>query len=92
MRFTSWDGREVTYEKGALGGDRTLVTAVERAVVEGVDCGCDYWGARPADLSSDWRAYLTICGTIKNLTGYEPDVDRVPANPAGYEPEGPVID
>lgn len=92
MRFTTWDGRQVTFENGVLSGNEVLVGAVERFVELGIECGCDYWGERPADLSSDWRAYLTICGTIAVITGHEPEVDRVPQNPDGYEPEGPVLD
>lgn len=92
MRFTTWDGRTVEYSDGTVTGDDLLVEEIHVAVLDGDTCGCNYWAERPADISSDWRAYLTICGTLKRVTGLEPSVDRVPPNPDGYVPEGPVLD
>lgn len=92
MKFTLITGETVTFRNGELSGDERLIAAIRSAVERKERCSCNYWAARPADLSSDWRAYLTICGTMSKVAGYEPSVDRVPANPDGYVPEGPVFD
>jgi hypothetical protein len=86
------DGKTVTYGNGELSGDQQIISAVSAVVEEGVRCDCDFWGAETASLSSDWSAYLTVCATIRWMTGFEPIVDRVPDNPDGYQPEGPVIE
>lgn len=92
MRFTI-EGRDVEYDEGSghVAGDQTLVSVVRDAVAEGARCGCNYWADIRADLSTEWTAYLTICGALTQAFGYAPSVDRVPDNPSGYEPEG-VID
>jgi hypothetical protein len=92
MRFRTMDGRTVTYSNGDVSGDQRLVTAVRFVVESSVDCGCNFWSAQPASLSTEWGAYLTICATLRRMTGFEPIVDRVPENPDGYMPEGPVIE
>jgi len=87
VKFTI-DDRSIEFEDGRLSGDKALIATVLTAVEDRNECGCNFWGEIPADLGTDWSAYLTICGAIRNRFGEEPVVDLVPDNPAGYEPEG----
>jgi len=90
MRFKDRFGRIVDWEKGfGLSGDEELVAAVNQVIEDGASCDCDFWAPVTASLDSDWEAYLTICSAITRATLEEPEVDQVPENPAGYEPEGP---
>lgn len=91
MRFEDVTGRAVEWsESEGLVGNAALVSGVNEVIEEGTLCGCNYWGEIEPSLDTPWQAYLTICGAIRHLTGVEPSVDRVPDNPAGYQPEGPV--
>lgn len=89
MQFTLGD-LSLTYQDGQLTGSPELIKLVRFAVTDGWLCSADYWGEITADLSSDWTAYLTISGALEQAYGVTPTVDAVPANPAGYEPEGPT--
>jgi len=87
VRFSTPEG-DVTFDGGSLAGDETLVSFIEHYVEIGIPAGCNFWGQIEPSLASDWEAYLTICGALTEMFGYEPDVDEIPANPAGYEEEG----
>jgi hypothetical protein len=91
MKFTT-DLGTVEFVNGVLTGEPGLVLYVQGYIKAGVPAGCDYWGEIAPSLESDWKAYLSICGALSSLLDIEPDVDVVPANPDGYDPEGPTTD
>lgn len=91
MRFTTDDGREVSWFEGIMTGDPTLTDAIRLALVGRVPCSFDYWGEQDANIETQFRAYLTIGATLVRL-GYNPSVDLIPDNPDGYDPEGVVGD
>lgn len=88
MRFTSEFGT-VEFADGKMSGDEEMIWYVESVIDQNLPCGCNYWGSIDPSLDSEWKAYLTICGAMRYITGVEPEVDAVPDNPDGYQPEGP---
>lgn len=95
MRFTFTtysQEQSVTWDSGRLSGDPYLIKLIEALVSEGVLVSFNYWGARPADLTTEFNAYLTVGSILTSLADAIPTVDRVPDNPAGYEEEGIWLD
>lgn len=88
MRFVTFTGEEISFD-GEVRGDPDLVAAIHRYIEAGEPSGCDYWGQIDPSLDTPWEAYLSICGALTAITGDAPVVHDVPANPDGYEPEGP---
>ena len=88
ITFTTLDGRMVHVDHGKLYGDTELIDTIHAMIDDGLPCSCNYWGEIPPSLATDWKAYLTVCGSLTRLYGRHPDVMGVPDNPAGYEPEG----
>lgn len=90
--FTTDGNRTVTWANGEITGEPTLVAIVNIVVDEARPVQFNYWGARPANLTTEFDAYITIGSVLRGLTGMDPTVDNVPDNPDGYEPEGVWFD
>lgn len=90
MKFTTDDGQEISWFDGMITGSDQLVSAVNMALIGNIPCAFEYWGEQTADISTEFRAYLTIGATLNRL-GYQPTVDLIPDNPDGYAPEGPIF-
>ncbi len=88
MRFVTFTGDEITFD-GEVRGPEDLVSAIHFYIEVGEPAGCDYWNRIDPSLATPWEAYLTICGALTAITGEAPAVHDVPANPNGYEAEGP---
>lgn len=87
------NGRSLTWDDGTVVGDSDLVAAVTAAAYTQALVAFNFWGARPASLSSEFDAYITIGSVLQELAeGVPPVIEPIPDNPEGYMPEGPTED
>ena len=92
IKFTAPDDRVIQFDNGRMYGDTDLIDSVQHVIEDKIPCGCNFRGEIDPSLDTDWKAYLTICGALSYLYGTSPKrVVGVPDNPAGYQPEGPVV-
>lgn len=79
------------WAQGKLVGPKSLLRYVDGLVADKVPVSFDFWAPVRASLDSEWDAYITIGNAYTAVFNDKPFVPSPPDNPAGYEPEGPVV-